>query len=80
MARRDPAQGQFGPLRNGQTGRDAHAEAVAALRFDRVSFSYGELPVLDGVQEVVISDEVVNGNARPLYIYSDRRSEAAPGA
>ena len=32
VARRDPAQGQLGPLRNGQTGRDAHAEAVAALR------------------------------------------------
>jgi ATP-dependent Clp protease ATP-binding subunit ClpX len=34
-----------------------------------------ELPALDGVQEVVISAEVVDGNARPLYIYSERRDE-----
>ena len=34
-----------------------------------------ELPALEGVQEVVISEEVVNGNARPLYIYSEREKE-----
>jgi ATP-dependent Clp protease ATP-binding subunit ClpX len=34
-----------------------------------------DLPSLEGVQEVVISDEVVNGNARPLYIYSDKSVE-----
>lgn len=34
-----------------------------------------ELPALEGVREVVISDEVVSGNARPLYIYSERKSE-----
>jgi ATP-dependent Clp protease ATP-binding subunit ClpX len=37
-----------------------------------------DLPQLEGVQEVVISDEVVKGNARPLYIYADRREERAP--
>ena len=36
-----------------------------------------ELPALDGVQEVVISDEVVNGNARPLYIYSEKEQKSA---
>ena len=39
-----------------------------------------ELPALEGVQEVVISDEVVKGNARPLYIYADRRDEKAPAS
>ncbi len=34
-----------------------------------------DLPTLEGVSEVVISDEVVNGNARPLYIYADRKDE-----
>ena len=34
-----------------------------------------ELPSLEGVQEVVISDEVVSGSARPLYIYSEREEE-----
>ncbi len=36
-----------------------------------------ELPTLEGVREVVISDEVVKGNARPLYIYADRANEKA---
>ncbi len=36
-----------------------------------------DLPTLEGVSEVVISDEVVNGNARPLYIYADRKDEKA---
>jgi ATP-dependent Clp protease ATP-binding subunit ClpX len=31
-----------------------------------------ELPSLEGVEEVVISKEVVDGTARPLYIYADR--------
>ena len=36
-----------------------------------------ELPALEGVQEVVISDEVVTGKARPLYIYSEAKKEKA---
>ena len=35
-----------------------------------------DLPGLDGVQEVVISADVVEGKARPLYIYSERREDA----
>lgn len=31
-----------------------------------------ELPALEGVQEVVISGEVVEGQTRPLYIYAER--------
>jgi len=34
-----------------------------------------ELPALEGVEEVVISEEVVQGNARPLYIYSEREEK-----
>ncbi len=39
-----------------------------------------ELPALEGVQEVVISDEVVSGNARPLYIYSEKEKGSAASA
>jgi ATP-dependent Clp protease ATP-binding subunit ClpX len=39
-----------------------------------------DLPNLDGVQEVVISPEVVEGRARPLYIYSERLTEGASSA
>jgi len=31
-----------------------------------------ELPTLTGVQEVVITADVVDGKARPLYTYSDK--------
>jgi len=34
-----------------------------------------DLPGLDGVEEVVISGDVVNGNSRPLYIYGERAVE-----
>src|SRR5690606_36364853 len=34
-----------------------------------------ELPTLDGVQEVVISGDVVDGSARLLYIYAERQDE-----
>ena len=34
-----------------------------------------DLPGLDGVQEVVISSDVVEGKSRPLYIYSERRED-----
>src|SRR5690242_9440853 len=35
-----------------------------------------ELPSMEGVEEVVISREVVEGSARPLYIYADRSDRA----
>jgi ATP-dependent Clp protease ATP-binding subunit ClpX len=35
-----------------------------------------DLPGLEGVEEVVINEEVVEGNgAQPLYIYADRTRE-----
>jgi ATP-dependent Clp protease ATP-binding subunit ClpX len=36
-----------------------------------------DLPGMDGVEEVVISKEVVDGEAKPLLIYADRTSEKA---
>src|ERR1700690_3516534 len=35
-----------------------------------------DLPSLEGVEEIVISREVVEGSARPLYIYADRSDRA----
>ncbi len=34
-----------------------------------------DLPGLDNVEEVVISQDVVNGGSRPLYIYSEREED-----
>ncbi|MCH8926527.1 MAG: AAA family ATPase, partial [Proteobacteria bacterium] len=39
-----------------------------------------ELPDLDGIEEIVISSEVVEGRAQPLYIYSDRREDLGSSA
>jgi ATP-dependent Clp protease ATP-binding subunit ClpX len=42
-----------------------------------------DLPGLEGVEEVVISKQVVEGTARPLYIYaerSDRTGDVGPSA
>ncbi len=36
-----------------------------------------DLPGMEGVEEVVISKEVVNGDAKPLLIYADRDSSSA---
>ena len=36
-----------------------------------------DLPGLEGCEQVVISPEVIEGNARPLYIYSEKASEAS---
>ncbi len=38
-----------------------------------------DLPGLEGVEEVVISKEVVEQNARPLYIYADRAAAGDAG-
>ena len=39
-----------------------------------------ELPSFDSVEEVVISGEVVEGKASPLYIHSDRDRREDAGA
>jgi len=39
-----------------------------------------ELPSLAGVSEIVINREVVEGRAKPLHIYSDRRGDVGTGA
>ena len=35
---------------------------------------------IEGVEEVVISNEVVDGQARPLYIYSERAEDVGSSA
>ena len=35
-----------------------------------------ELPGEDGVREIVVNDDVISGEAKPLYIYSETGAEA----
>jgi ATP-dependent Clp protease ATP-binding subunit ClpX len=39
-----------------------------------------DLPGMDGVEEVVINSEVVDGNATPLHIYADKREDLGTSA
>nr|AAX14030.1 ATP-binding subunit heat shock protein ClpX [Azospirillum brasilense] len=40
-----------------------------------------DLPGLSGVEEILVNKEVVEGRAKPLYVYAERRGEQkAPGA
>ena len=39
-----------------------------------------ELPSLDGVEEVVINSEVVEGRAQPLHIYAERQEDVESSA
>jgi ATP-dependent Clp protease ATP-binding subunit ClpX len=39
-----------------------------------------DLPGLEGVEEVVINGEVAEGQAKPLYIYADRRGDVGSSA
>ena len=39
-----------------------------------------DLPSYDGVEEVVVNGEVIEGRAKPLLIYAERREQPAPAA
>ncbi len=39
-----------------------------------------DLPTLEGVEEIVINGEVIEGNVQPLYIYAERQEEVSKPA
>ena len=39
-----------------------------------------DLPSYDGVEEVVVNAEVIEGRAKPLLIYAERREQLQPAA
>ncbi len=39
-----------------------------------------DLPSLDGVEQVVIGPDVVEGKSRPLYIYAERNEKSGTSA
>jgi len=59
-----------------KTGARGLRSIMEAILLD----SMYELPGLEGVEEIVINREVVEGNAEPLYIYSDRREDVGTSA
>jgi len=61
-------------------GRKTGARGLRSILEGILLDTMFELPTLEGVEEVVISAEVVDGNARPLYIYSDKAAEKEASA
>jgi len=59
-----------------KTGARGLRSILEAILLD----SMFELPSLKGVEEVVISPEVVEGHAKPLRIYSERAEEVESSA
>jgi len=59
-----------------KTGARGLRSILEAILLD----SMFELPGLKGVEEVVISPEVVDGKAKPLRIYSERTDEVESSA
>jgi ATP-dependent Clp protease ATP-binding subunit ClpX len=60
--------------------RKTGARGLRSILEDILLDSMFELPSLEGVEEVVVNVEVVEGRARPLYIYADRREDVGKGA
>ena len=58
-----------------KTGARGLRSIMEAILLD----SMFELPSLAGVSEIVINREVVEGRAKPLHIYSDRRGDVGTG-
>jgi len=56
--------------------RKSGARGLRSIMEDVLLDTMFDLPSLEGAEEVVINDEVVDHGARPLIIYSDRREEA----
>src|SRR2546430_1483331 len=62
----------LGAIARKAIGRKTGARGLRSIMESILLDTMFELPSLEGVKEVVISGEVVDGTARPLYIYADR--------
>jgi ATP-dependent Clp protease ATP-binding subunit ClpX len=61
-------------------GRKTGARGLRSILEGILLDTMFDLPALEGVEEVVISEEVVEGDARPLYIYSEKKEEKEASA
>jgi ATP-dependent Clp protease ATP-binding subunit ClpX len=60
--------------------RKTGARGLRSIMENILLESMFELPGLEGVEEIVINKEVVEGRAKPLYIYADRREDTGTSA
>jgi ATP-dependent Clp protease ATP-binding subunit ClpX len=57
--------------------RKTGARGLRSILEDVLLDTMFELPGLEGVEEVVVNEEVIEGRAKPLFIYSDRAEAGA---
>jgi ATP-dependent Clp protease ATP-binding subunit ClpX len=57
--------------------RKTGARGLRSILEDVLLNTMFELPGLDSVEEVVVNEEVIEGKAKPLFIYSDRAEAGA---
>ena len=60
--------------------RKSGARGMRSIMENILLESMYELPSLESVEEIMISGEVVEGRAKPLYIYADRREDTGTSA
>ena len=60
--------------------RKTGARGLRSILEDILLDTMYDLPSLDGVEEVVINGEVVEGRAHPLYIYAERKNDVETSA
>ena len=57
--------------------RKTGARGLRSILEDVLLNTMFELPGMEGVEEVVVNEEVIEGKAKPLFIYSDRAKAGA---
>lgn len=57
--------------------RKTGARGLRSILEDILLNTMFDLPGLDNVDEVVVNEEVVSGDAQPLLIYAERKEEPA---
>ncbi len=57
--------------------RKTGARGLRSIMEDILLDTMFDLPSLEGVEEVVVNEEAVSGEAQPLLIYADRKEESA---
>ena len=60
--------------------RKTGARGLRSIMEDILLDTMFELPGMEGVQEVVVNDDVVNGTAKPLLVHAERKKKEAATA
>jgi len=62
----------MGAIARKAIARKTGARGLRSILEDVLLHTMFELPGMEGVEEVVVNEEVIEGKAKPLFIYSDR--------